>query len=70
MLVLFKVVWNTQIASIWYVLWPFGNFVTIWYILPRLGILCQEKSGNPGLEAFPPQFPINLIFIKNEKNRK
>jgi hypothetical protein len=33
---------------IWYTLWPFGNVVVIWYIFPRLGMLCQEKSGNPG----------------------
>jgi hypothetical protein len=24
-----------------YVLWSFGNFVAIWYIFPRFGILCQ-----------------------------
>jgi hypothetical protein len=30
-------------------LWPFGNLVVIWYIFPRFGILCQEKSGNPAL---------------------
>jgi hypothetical protein len=23
-------------------------FVVIWYVLPRFGILDQEKSGNPG----------------------
>jgi hypothetical protein len=33
--------------AIWYILWPFGYFVVIWYIFPRFGILCQEKSGNP-----------------------
>jgi hypothetical protein len=32
---------------IWYILYPFVNVVVIWYILPRFGILCQEKSGNP-----------------------
>jgi hypothetical protein len=37
-------------AVIWYSLWPFGNVVVIWYILPRFGILCQEKSGNPGAD--------------------
>jgi hypothetical protein len=26
---------------------PFGNLVSIWYIFPYFGILCQEKSGNP-----------------------
>jgi hypothetical protein len=32
---------------IWYILWPFSNVVVIWYIFPRFGILCEEKSGNP-----------------------
>jgi hypothetical protein len=35
--------------AIWNILWPFGNFVVILDIFPRFGILCQEKSGNPGL---------------------
>jgi hypothetical protein len=26
---------------------PFGKLIVIWYIFPRLGILYQEKSGNP-----------------------
>jgi hypothetical protein len=30
-----------------HILWPFSNVVVIWYIFPRLGLLCQEKSGNP-----------------------
>jgi hypothetical protein len=34
---------------LWYILWPFGNVVVIWYIFPRFGILRQEKSGNPAL---------------------
>jgi hypothetical protein len=33
---------------IWYILWQFGNVVVIETIFPRFGILCQEKSGNPG----------------------
>jgi hypothetical protein len=32
---------------IWYILWPFGNVVVIWYIFPRFCILCLENSGNP-----------------------
>jgi hypothetical protein len=28
-------------------IWPFGNFMAIWYIFPRFGISGQEKSGNP-----------------------
>jgi hypothetical protein len=35
------------ITAIGYILWLFGNLLAIWYILPRFGILCQEKSGNP-----------------------
>jgi hypothetical protein len=26
-------------------------FMTIWYIFPRFGMLCREKSGNPDLNA-------------------
>jgi hypothetical protein len=32
---------------VYFILFPFGNFVVIWYIFPRFGILDQEKSGNP-----------------------
>jgi hypothetical protein len=34
-----------------YILWPFGYVVVIWYIFPRFGILCQEKSGNPAMNS-------------------
>jgi hypothetical protein len=27
--------------------------VVIWYILPRFGLLYQEKSGNPARQVFP-----------------
>jgi hypothetical protein len=30
---------------IWYILWPFGNAVVIWYIFPRL---CQENLVTQG----------------------
>jgi hypothetical protein len=33
----------------WYITWPFGIVVVIWYIFRSFGILCQEKSGNPVL---------------------
>jgi hypothetical protein len=36
----------------WYILWQFGNALVIWEIFPRFGILCQEKSGNPGSDFF------------------
>jgi hypothetical protein len=35
------------ITAVWYMFWPFGNLVSIWYISPRFGILNKEKSGNP-----------------------
>jgi hypothetical protein len=28
-------------TAIWHILGPFGNVVVIWYMFPRLGILCQ-----------------------------
>jgi hypothetical protein len=34
--------------DIWYIFLPIGNLVVIWYISPHFGILCREKSGNPG----------------------
>jgi hypothetical protein len=34
--------------------------VAIWYISPNFGILCQEKSGNPGRETFG-----KFIFVVN-----
>jgi hypothetical protein len=44
--------------AIWYILLPFCiffcnlvNFLVIWYISPRLGILYQEKSGKPDLDS-------------------
>jgi hypothetical protein len=44
--------------TIWSILRPLEIFyghlvyiVVIWYILPRFGILDQEKSGNPACEA-------------------
>jgi hypothetical protein len=33
--------WN---GKCWHILWPFGNLVALWYIFPRLGKLCREKS--------------------------
>jgi hypothetical protein len=40
---------GTFYAHLEYVIdiWSFGNFGVIWFIFPRFGILCQEKSGNP-----------------------
>jgi hypothetical protein len=46
--------WKTLVyfMVIWYILWPYGNVVVIWYIFPRFGKLCQEKSGNPAVHTF------------------
>jgi hypothetical protein len=37
-------------TAIWYIIWPFGNIMVIWYIFPRFVIFCPEKSGNPADE--------------------
>jgi hypothetical protein len=34
-------------TAIWSILRPLGKVGEIWYVLPRFGILFQEKSGNP-----------------------
>jgi hypothetical protein len=39
--------WN---GKCWYILWPFGNYVVIWYIFPVLVYYTKKKSGNPGLK--------------------
>jgi hypothetical protein len=36
-------------TALWCTLWLFGNVLVILYIIPVFGILCQEKSGNPGI---------------------
>jgi hypothetical protein len=37
-------------TAIWYISWLFWySCWVIWYISPRLGMLHQEKSGNPAL---------------------
>jgi hypothetical protein len=43
----FMLISNIVRTVIWYILWPFSNFAVFWYMFPRFGILCQEKSGNP-----------------------
>jgi hypothetical protein len=41
-------------SVIWYILWPFGNVVVIWYIFPRLDtyMYCVKKYlANPGYKC-------------------
>jgi hypothetical protein len=49
-------------TAIWYISRPFSNFVAIRYIFPRFGILCQEKSGNPGGDLNARKAPAVKIF--------
>jgi hypothetical protein len=39
------------ITAMLYILWPFGNSTVIRSIIPRFGLSCQEKSGNPAHAA-------------------
>jgi hypothetical protein len=54
------------LLAVWNVLCSFGifgNFVVIWYISPRYGLLYQEKPGNPESNAFHfKDYPVNPIF--------
>jgi hypothetical protein len=36
-------------TTVWYILWPSGIFYGHLLCFPRLGVLYQEKTGNPGL---------------------
>jgi hypothetical protein len=59
-------------TAVWYILWPFGNLVAIWYISPRFGTLDKEKSGNPALlsslRAHMYVQPISLSICKSTKD--
>jgi hypothetical protein len=40
------------INAIWFIQWPFGNLVAIWYIPPVYLVYCvKNKSGNPATPA-------------------
>jgi hypothetical protein len=40
-------------TDFWYILLPFGIFLSnlVYVFPPSFGMLCQEKSGNPGTHA-------------------
>jgi hypothetical protein len=40
-----------------------GHFLVVWYIFPRFGILCQEKSGNPARKR-------KISFLRNENKHR
>jgi hypothetical protein len=44
------------VTAIWYILCSFRTSEVIWYILPRFGLLCQEKSGNPDSK------PLSIVY--------
>jgi hypothetical protein len=39
-------IWNISWPFL-YILWAFGNLVTIWYVTPSVLVYCVKKSGNP-----------------------
>jgi hypothetical protein len=48
MLVYFMLIWNILRSFGIFYGHLVGNVLVIRYIFPRLGLLCQEKSGNSG----------------------
>jgi hypothetical protein len=40
-----------HLTVFWYILWTFGIYCGNWVYFPRFGILYQEKSGNPAMDA-------------------
>jgi hypothetical protein len=59
-------------TAIWYICWPFVNFVVLWYIFPRFGIfntknLATLREGYAGLSLAL----LNTdIFYQLEKGRQ
>jgi hypothetical protein len=59
-----KVVVYIFFGQLGYKLRPYGIFyahlpsviVASWYIFPRFGIFCQDKSGNPGVDTDLPPY--------------
>jgi hypothetical protein len=55
-------------SAVWYT-WQIGNVMVMWFIFPRFGILCQEKSGNPDadthLHDYPDSFPLDGLGSKS-----
>jgi hypothetical protein len=47
--------WYILLLHIWiilrslcrYIVWPFGNFVLIWYVIPHFGTMYPEKIWQP-----------------------
>jgi hypothetical protein len=58
------------ITAIWYILWPFGNFVVSLVYFPHFGILNKEKSGNPGWDGFRNTGMYLSPAFCNEKSKK
>jgi hypothetical protein len=56
-------------TAIRYILWLFGNVVIIWYIFYGFGVLCQEKSGNPGGHTFLIAFKKGLSVFSHSFDR-
>jgi hypothetical protein len=48
-------IWNI-LRPLVYILWPFGNLVTIWYIFPRSGVI-NKKIWQPWFNARKLQEP-------------
>jgi hypothetical protein len=44
------------------------GIVIIWCIFPRFGILCQEKSGNPGVDSAASKKPLKHFVKKTATN--
>jgi hypothetical protein len=47
----FMAIWSTYFKGIWYILLLFGIFYGYLLYFSQFGVLYQEKSGNPGLDA-------------------
>jgi hypothetical protein len=69
-MVYFLVIWNILRPLDILPTWPVGNVVVIWYTFPRLGILCQERSGNHSDLAFNFALYIHMLMQSCTNTRR
>jgi hypothetical protein len=43
----------------------FWKIVVFWYIFPRFGIMCHEKSGNPAAYLIQIRAPLFIAIISS-----
>jgi hypothetical protein len=62
---IFMAILSTYFTAKWYILWPFGTFCGHLLHFPHFGMLCLEKSGNPGSKSRGSNEVINFACMNS-----